>query len=208
MKKFGTLTHAEKLNYSVDLIDTRAVPKRYPLPFGTRPHDLRFDRPHGKLQKGVRVRVVYPDTTKRVPDPNVYGSDSFSFTVNDGESTSREAIVSIDLDAVNDPPVARSVVFNVVAGSCYSGYFSATDVDGGQSSYFIDQRPYKGSISLNSVTGAFTYCADAGTSGTDTFSYKAYDGMDFSSPATVQAQITYSEAARAVSTTNAPRRSH
>lgn len=39
------------------------------------------------------------------PNANVNGSDSFSFTVNDGLNTSTAAVVTINVLAVNDPPV-------------------------------------------------------------------------------------------------------
>jgi VCBS repeat-containing protein len=40
------------------------------------------------------------------PTGNYYGSDSFTFMVNDGELDSAAATVSIDVQGVNDPPEA------------------------------------------------------------------------------------------------------
>lgn len=135
------------------------------------------------------------------------GSDSFTYTVNDGQQTSQEAMVSIDLDSVNDAPVAQPVSFNVTAGSCYSGGLTSSDVDSGQRSYSIVNRPLKGSLTLNTITGAFTYCADQGTSSSDSFTFKAYDGMDYSSPAQASVYISPSDTVRNVST-KAPSRAH
>ena len=54
---------------------------------------------HGTLS-GDAPNLTY------TPDLNYNGSDSFSFTVNDGSVTSSPAVVSITVNAVNDPPTA------------------------------------------------------------------------------------------------------
>lgn len=48
--------------------------------------------------------------------------------------------------------------------------------------------PAGGSVSLNG-DGSFTYTPDAGFSGTDTFTYVASDGRDYSAPATVSITV-------------------
>ena len=55
-------------------------------------------------QNGVLSGTV-PNLTY-TPNANFNGSDSFSYTVNDGALTSSSATVSLTVTAVNDPPVA------------------------------------------------------------------------------------------------------
>ncbi len=55
---------------------------------------------HGSL-KGTGPNLIY------TPNPNFYGSDSFTFKVNDGTADSAPAIVSITVSPVNDPPMAH-----------------------------------------------------------------------------------------------------
>jgi len=75
---------------------------------------------HGSLS-GATPNVIY------TPNINYYGSDSFSFKVNDGNSDSNPATVSIDIIAVNDPPVAD-------AGSDQSAFVGETvNFDGSDS---------------------------------------------------------------------------
>ncbi|HEV3362737.1 MAG TPA: cadherin-like domain-containing protein, partial [Acidimicrobiia bacterium] len=49
-------------------------------------------------------------------------------------------------------------------------------------------NPASGSVVLND-NGSFTYTPDAGFAGTDTFTYTASDGMDYSAPATVSVTV-------------------
>ncbi len=48
------------------------------------------------------------------PDVNYNGPDSFTFTVNDGELDSEEATVTIDVAAVNDPPLVFGPIGSVI----------------------------------------------------------------------------------------------
>lgn len=140
------------------------------------------------------------------PLANAYGTDSFRYEVSDGVSTSRSALVTIQLDSVNDIPYSNPETFNVTSGTCVSGTFTSSDVDSQYRSYFLVTRPTKGVMSLDSVTGAYTYCADSNASGYDTFSFRAYDGTEYSSPATVTASIRYQELLRVLTTPLAPSR--
>ncbi|WP_119860245.1 tandem-95 repeat protein [Pseudoalteromonas sp. MSK9-3] len=47
------------------------------------------------------------------PTPNFFGTDSFTYSANDGELTSNTSTVSINVTAVNDAPVAQDDVFNL-----------------------------------------------------------------------------------------------
>ncbi|EEF57357.1 cadherin-like domain-containing protein [Pedosphaera parvula] len=58
---------------------------------------------HGVLS-GTAPNLVYQ------PDKNYFGSDSFTFSVNDGKSESAVATVNITILPVNDPPVAKIVI--------------------------------------------------------------------------------------------------
>ncbi len=41
-----------------------------------------------------------------IPDPNYHGTDSFTFHVTDGESSSSIVTVDITINSINDAPVA------------------------------------------------------------------------------------------------------
>ncbi|URQ92795.1 Ig-like domain-containing protein [Pseudoalteromonas sp. SCSIO 43101] len=68
------------------------------------------------------------------PDENVNGSDSFTFTVNDGEFDSESATVSIVIRPVNDAPVANNDQYSISSSAGESIVLDIlnndTDIDG------------------------------------------------------------------------------
>ena len=52
------------------------------------------------------------------------------------------------------------------------------------------RNPAKGVLKFDSVSGSFTYSPSSGTTGTDTFTYRASDGINVSNLATVSLTIT------------------
>ena len=66
-----------------------------------------------------------------IPNTNYNGSDSFTFTVSDGEYTSSPATVNITVTAVNDVPVIVSTpALDALDGSLYEYSISVNDEDG------------------------------------------------------------------------------
>ena len=62
----------------------------------------------GSQPSGGNVTISGGDATY-TPDANVNGTDSFAFTVSDGQVTSIASTVSIQVDAVNDPPTLSAL---------------------------------------------------------------------------------------------------
>ena len=91
---------------------------------------------------------------------------------------------------VNDPPVAQNGTANTFLGTLVIGTLVATDIDSTPLSYAIVSNGTKGTaIVTNSATGAYTYTPTAGASGTDTFTFRAFDGIDDSNIATIAVTI-------------------
>jgi concanavalin A-like lectin/glucanase superfamily protein/Big-like domain-containing protein/K319-like protein len=135
---------------------------------------------HGTLS-GTAPNLTY------TPALNYNGSDSFTFKANDGKVDSNIATVSITVTAVNDPPVASSGSINAKIGVAVAGQLIATDVDSSTLTYSIVTLPKKGTVSVNQTTGAFTYTAKA--KGTDSFTFRAYDGAAYSNTAKISVNI-------------------
>ena len=138
------------------------------------------------------------------------GTDSFTFTASDGLADSNVATVTVQLMtiAVNTPPVATDASVSTDVDGVATGALSATDADGDSLSYAIVRNGSKGTaVITNAATGAYTYTANAGASGTDSFTFKANDGLADSNVATVTVQLmtplnTAPVAADASSSTN------
>ncbi|MFQ3626744.1 MAG: Ig-like domain-containing protein [Cyanobacteriota bacterium] len=124
-----------------------------------------------------------------IPNANFNGGDSFTFSVNDGVNDSGTATVTITVTPVNDAPTAAGVIVNTNEDEDISGFLLGADVDGDTLTYEIVTAPTKGVTITNAATGAFTYTPNADENGADSFTYRVFDGMVYSSPATVTVAI-------------------
>ncbi|MFW9981615.1 MAG: tandem-95 repeat protein, partial [Candidatus Thorarchaeota archaeon] len=117
-----------------------------------------------------------------------YGTDSFTYAVSDGEDESNTATVTININPVNDAPVA--------VDDAYSGYedmaitettltLNDYDVDMDSLEVHVMSYPANGLLDCNPVTHVFTYTPSHDWFGTDSFTYRLFDGQTYSNPATV-----------------------
>jgi len=137
---------------------------------------------HGTLS-GTVPALTYTPTT------GYSGSDSFTFKVNDGTSDSNVATVSITVTAAeNHAPVADAQSVTTDQDTPKAITLTATDADGDGLTYSIVASPGHGALSGSAPT--VTYTPTAGYSGSDSFTFKAYDGTVDSNVATVSITVT------------------
>jgi VCBS repeat-containing protein len=134
-----------------------------------------------------------PPNLTYTPDFNHTGLDSFTYKANDGTVDSNIATVSITVSAVNDAPVAGddaySVNENAVLSVAAPGVLSNdSDPDGDGLTAVLVSSVSHGTLTLNS-DGSLDYTPEANFSGTDTFTYSAYDGTASSTIATVMITV-------------------
>jgi hypothetical protein len=136
---------------------------------------------HGTLS-GTAPNVTY------TPAANYNGSDSFTFTVNDGSLTSAAATVSITVAAVNDAPVANAQTVAATQGVAQAITLSGSDVEGATLTYAIASSPAHGT--LTGTPPNVTYTAAADYVGTDSFTFTVNDGALTSPAATVTINVS------------------
>lgn len=127
------------------------------------------------------------------PDDNFFGEDTLTYVVSDQEGrTSRETMVSIWVNSVNDAPKATNDLYQiegedslVVGAPGVLG--NDTDVELEALAALLVSDVTNGSLTLN-ANGSFTYSPNQGFPGEDTFTYVANDGTDDSNVATVTLQ--------------------
>ena len=120
------------------------------------------------------------------PTANYFGSDSFSFTANDGSLTSAPVTVSITITDVAEPnntPVAIPQNITMDEDTTKTITLSGTDVDGDVLTYTVTTAPTHGTFE------GTTYTPDANYNGSDSFSFTANDGLLTSAPATISITI-------------------
>lgn len=131
----------------------------------------------------VALLDAYSGAFRYVPDADFNGPDGFTFTASDGELTSLAASVTIQVNPVNDPPVAQELQYALVAGESVEITLVGSDVEGDDLSFSVVEQP-----SLGELTGTLpnlTYTAFADSDGNDAFTYRANDGTDDGAPAIV-----------------------
>lgn len=140
-----------------------------------------------------------------IPDQNFNGTDSFTYRASDGATQSNLATVTIVVNAVNDAPVAANDSYSMSAGTTLTTpapgvLVNDSDVEGSILSAPLVSGPSNGSVTLN-PNGSFVYIANPGFTGTDSFTYRASDGVAYSEAATVFLTIRGGAGTAACSTT-------
>ena len=136
---------------------------------------------HGTLS-GAAPNLTY------TPALDYTGSDSFTFTVSDGEYTSAPATVSITVAPVNHPPTADAQSVTTTEGTAVPITLAGSDPDGDELTYALVTQPAHGL--LTGLLPTLTYTPAAGYSGTDSFTFTVNDGLATSAPATVSITVT------------------
>jgi len=122
---------------------------------------------------------INPDGTfVYMPNPNYFGEDSFSFIVTDGNLDSEEAMVTINVDSINDLPVVQQQSFTFIEDETLDYIIVASDIESPNLSFTITQEPQNGTISIVFDTGMFIYAPNENYNGSDSFVVAVNDGMD------------------------------
>lgn len=108
------------------------------------------------------------------PNLNFFGSDSFTFKVNDGQVDSAPVTVSITVSPVNDAPIALAQTLGIVEDTARSFTLSGTDVEGSALSYTVTQMPTTGTLSGTAPN--FTYTPTFDFANDVTMKFKVNDG--------------------------------
>jgi hypothetical protein len=108
------------------------------------------------------------------PATNYNGSDSFTFKVNDGQTDSPMAAISITVTPANDPPVALAQSLSTSEDTPLNITLIGTDADNDLLTFKILTAPAKGE--LIGVAPHLTYTPWSNTNGSDIFTFRVSDG--------------------------------
>lgn len=120
------------------------------------------------------------------------GTDTFKYKVYEGGAYSAEATVTIDV--TNTVPTANDDgTFSVHQGKTLSNLnllANDSDPDADYLTLYVTQYPQHGSVWQDWMTGEYSYSANMGYVGADSFKYKLWDGAAYSAEATVTFDVT------------------
>jgi VCBS repeat-containing protein len=133
--------------------------------------------------------TVYADGSfSYAPNSGFMGTDSFTYTVSDGASLST-ATATITL--TNQPPVAGTAAYALLENQVFDSVegggsilINASDPDGNALTATLVASPQHGLLTLD-ADGQFTFTPDQDYYGSDSFTYEAFDGHDWSNSASV-----------------------
>ena len=124
------------------------------------------------------------------PEANYSGNDSFVFAVKDANNQIAEAQVDIEVQAVNDLPVASNSNHTINEDTQLMFQLLASDLDNDDLLYSLNQNVQHGNLELlNSQTGQVRYTPNSNYTGQDWFSFHVNDASAQSAIAIVRIDI-------------------
>lgn len=133
------------------------------------------------------------DQITYTPATNFTGTDTFSYQVSDGiASASAQVTINVDGQANTSPTAADDAytvqINNALTVSAPGVLVNDSDPDGDPLQADLASDPSNGTLTLNG-DGSFSYTPAANFYGTDTFTYRASDGVTTSNLATVTIEV-------------------
>ena len=123
------------------------------------------------------------------PNLDFHGSDSFSYTVTDGKGGTDDAVVTVTVDPVNDPPVAQDDSAGTDEDTAVTVDVLANDEDPEDDRLSVQSITQGANGSVTTDGTDVTYTPDPGFNGSDEFGYTASDGKGGTSTAQVTVTI-------------------
>jgi len=144
--------------------------------------------------QGGSIIVNSDGTVTYTPPTNFAGIETFEYTICDPDNECDTALVTIEVVAINDPPVANddSETTNEDTPVLIDYINNDTDVDGNvdPATLNITTDPANGSV-IDNGDGTVTYTPDPDFNGTDTFTYIVCDdGTPLPSECSNEATVT------------------
>ena len=136
------------------------------------------------------VAINEDGTVTYTPDADYNGTDSFTYTIYDGEGNSDTATVNLTVNPENDDPVAvdDTATLSEDASATLNVLGNDTDLDYDSLSLDSVTQPDHGTVTINE-DGTVTYTPDANYNGPDSFNYTISDGAGGTDTATVNLTI-------------------
>jgi cyclophilin family peptidyl-prolyl cis-trans isomerase len=150
----------------------------------------------GATNAGGTVTIASDSRSLRyTPAANYHGGESFTYSVRDNNGAEAIATVTVQVQPVNDPPVANGDSYTVIEGS-NDNFFDVLindndGVDSGESLSIsgLGTPSAGGSARVNGGSNAILYSPRSGFTGTETLTYTLRDNNGGTATATVSITV-------------------
>src|SRR5690554_925935 len=122
------------------------------------------------------------------PGDNYHGDDSFTVSVSDGQASTLSTTYIL-VEPVNDLPEAQDLALTTPEDTPVSGQVEASDVDGDELLFTLDEGPRHGTVEVM-PDGGFTYTPDTDYHGPDEFTVVVDDGQGGIVISTISVDVT------------------
>ncbi len=128
------------------------------------------------------------------PEANFNGTVTLTYRAFDGTAHSPSATITITVSSVNVAPEVAHSSITTSEDTAYASngstrpHLAATDIDGDSLTFSVITPSAHGSVTIG-ANGSFTYTPDSEYSGSDSFTYRAFDGALYSESGTVSITI-------------------
>ena len=130
----------------------------------------------------VQITLYYDDITFESSIENWFGTENITFSLSDGEFTVNQTI-PITVNPVNDMSIASDITVETNEDIPVEIILTGSDADGDDLTFEVIDAPINGTYESNIYTPTENYF------GTDSFTYRAFDGELYSEIATVSITI-------------------
>jgi len=138
--------------------------------------------PQNGVVTGTAPSLIYN------PNQDFTGSDSFTFSVSDGELSSDITVISISVVSVNDAPIAQDESLSTDEDVAVNIVLNASDIDGDGLTFELLSQPQNGVLSGS--TPNLTFTPNANFNGNDSFTFRVSDGSLASDVSQVSISVT------------------
>lgn len=126
------------------------------------------------------------------PNANLFGTDSFTYTISDDAGGTSTATVSVTITSTNQAPVAvndtQTLAFNTP--KTFDPRTNDSDPDGDAFTITAKTNGTKGTVAIGAGGTSVTYTPTTGQSGADSFTYTISDPESATATGTVNINIT------------------
>ena len=136
--------------------------------------------------------TITDDSATYTPNLDFVGSDSFTYKANDGvlDSSTTETVSITVMEVINNStPSVSPIIASTIQNTAVTVTLLGSDVDGDTLTYSVVDDPTSGTVAITEDSA--TYTPDNDFVGSDSFTYKANDGIaDSSTTETVSITVT------------------
>ncbi len=130
----------------------------------------------------------YPQVATYYPTNGFSGTDSLTYRANDGKDDGPIATIRFTVLDANNPPEVEDASLVTKVGQPVEVHLAATDLDEDLLTCSIEDQPHHGTLTGTGTN--YVYSPMPGFLGQDHFTFKAWDGTDFSRAAMVNIKVT------------------